>query len=253
MVLHLCKPETGTTTAISCRRNLDKTSRRSPLRLRFVGILLAGLLNLGGWAGSYPGGQSAIAAEPVPSPSATPKPNLLPSAAPLDVVALRAEALPAPLRSAATISPIGLTVPSLWWAEEHHAAQDPSETKLIENWLAYPLTIDEPGRVDVVVNRQLWSLLDYLERYEFINEFGNSARDFGYNLRVFDSRARLLGAYTCDFSSVDLVELQEAQRSLRSPFVDNRTDITISTLQRPTTLMCDIVLDSSGKSGLRGR
>lgn len=194
----------------------------------------------------------AIAAEPLPA-TAVPNLNLLPSMAPLDVAALKMEPLPPPLRSATTISRVSLTIPSLWWTEDHHAAQDPSEAKLVENWLAYPLTNDEPGRVDVVVNRQLWSLLDYLERYEFINEFGNGAKDFGYNLRVFDSRAQLLGAYTCDFSHVDLVELQNAQRSLQPPPENDSTKITISTLPRPTTLICDVALDSSGKASFRGR
>jgi hypothetical protein len=196
-------------------------------------------------------GGYAISAEPAPA-AAIANPSLLPSTVPLDVATLRMQPLPALLRSATTISTVSLTIPSLWWTEDQHASQDPSEAKLVENWLAYPLTTDEPGRVDVVVNRQLWSLLDYLERYEFINEFGNSARDFGYNLRVFDNRAKLLGAYTCDFSSVDLTELKTAQRSLQL-FPANSPDITISTLQQPTTLTCDVALDSSGKAGFRGR
>lgn len=216
-------------------------------------VLLAGLGSLGGGIASHLNwNHAAIAAEPSPA-TAVPNPNLLPSVAPLDVAALNMEPLPVPLRSATTISKVALTVPSLWWTEDHHAAQDPSEAKLVENWLAYPLTNDEPGRVDVVVNRQLWSLLDYLERYEFINEFGNGAKDFGYNLRVFDNRAKLLGAYTCDFSNVDLTELKNAQRSLQPPPRDDSTEITLSTLERPTTLSCDVVLDSSGKAGFRGR
>lgn len=216
-------------------------------------VWLAGLISSSGLIQPYfVGGSRAIAAEPAPSQPLS-NPNLLPSVVPLDLVALRTEPLPVPLRSATTISTISLTVPSLWWVEEQHAAQDPSETRLVENWLAYPLTTNEPGRVDVVVNRQLWSLLDYLERYEFINEFGNSAKDFGYNLRIFDNRAKLLGAYTCDFSRIDLVELKNAQRSLQFPPTAASPEITLSTLQQPTTVICDVVLEASGKAGFRGR
>lgn len=62
----------------------------------------------------------------------------------------------------------------------------------------------------MIVNRQLWSLLDYLQRYEFINRFSAIARGYGYNIRVFDNQARFAGAFTCDFSQVDVRKLQAA-------------------------------------------
>jgi hypothetical protein len=93
-----------------------------------------------------------------------------------------------------TISEEGLTIPSLWWAKEQF---DPFGGRLINHWLAYP----NERRIDIVVNRQLWSLLDYLERYRFVNEFGTVARDYQYNLRIFDRQKKCLVTYSCNFQA----------------------------------------------------
>jgi len=116
----------------------------------------------------------------------------VPSQAPLELNLLEEDALPSQrgVITADTISPNGLTIPSLWWAKEQFAG------KLLNNWLAYP----QERRVDLVVNRQLWTILDYIDRYSFVNEFGTVARDYGYNVRVFNVQKRLLAAYTCDYS-----------------------------------------------------
>lgn len=95
-----------------------------------------------------------------------------------------------------TICQRELTIPSLWWANEQFAGET-----LNNNWLAYPGEGNTPGRIDLVVNRQSWSLLDYLERYEFVNQFGTVARDYGYNVRVFNYQKELLATYTCNFST----------------------------------------------------
>ena len=91
-----------------------------------------------------------------------------------------------------TISQIDLTVPSLWWASEQFGG------KLLENWLAYP----EERRVDLVVNRQRWTLLDYLQRYAFVNQMGTVARSDGYNVRIFNRQEpdMPIATYTCNFS-----------------------------------------------------
>jgi hypothetical protein len=93
-----------------------------------------------------------------------------------------------------TISEDGLTVPSLWWAKEQF---DPFGGRLINNWIAYP----NQRRIDIVVNRQLWSLLNYMERYRFVNEFGTVARDYQYNLRIFDRQNKCLVTYSCNFAT----------------------------------------------------
>ena len=116
-----------------------------------------------------------------------------PSEAPLELDLLTK---PKELVSTAnTINLSGLNSPSLWWAK------DISENKLLDNWIAYPATENEARRVDLIVNQQIWSLLDYLERYNFINRLGITARRDSYNVRVFNYQKELLGTYTCSFSS----------------------------------------------------
>jgi hypothetical protein len=89
-----------------------------------------------------------------------------------------------------------LTVPSLWWAKEN------SETKLLDNWIAYPSIRQEPPRVDLIVNQQIWSLLDYVERYVFVNRLGTIASKSGYNIRIFDYQQERLATYTCNFTNI---------------------------------------------------
>lgn len=93
--------------------------------------------------------------------------------------------------TANTISPTGITNPSFWWAKQQF---DEFEGKLINNWIAYR----DEKRVDLVVNSQLWTLLDYLGRYRFVHKFGNAASDYQYDVRVFNQQAALLATYTCD-------------------------------------------------------
>ncbi|WGV24851.1 hypothetical protein [Halotia branconii] len=97
--------------------------------------------------------------------------------------------------TANTISLIGLTTPSLWWAQEN------SENKLLDNWIAYPPSGQEPGRVDLIVNQQIWSLLNYLERYSFVNRLGSQVRKEDYNVRVFNYQKDMLATYTCNFNT----------------------------------------------------
>lgn len=116
--------------------------------------------------------------------------------------------------AADTISQQGLTIPSLWWAKEQFGGE------VLNSWSTYPAEGTTAGRVDLIVNRQNWSLLDYLERYEFIYHFGNVAQDFGYNLRVLNEQNQLLATYTCSFN--------------------------LSSNQ------CDIELDATGRARIRG-
>ncbi|GCL41951.1 hypothetical protein NIES80_16500 [Dolichospermum planctonicum] len=93
-----------------------------------------------------------------------------------------------------TIHPQKLTIPSLWWSQEN------SENKLLDNWIVYPASQSEPPRVDLIVNQQVWILLDYLEQYVFVNRLGSLTSKSGYNIRVFDYQKELLAAYTCNFT-----------------------------------------------------
>jgi len=97
--------------------------------------------------------------------------------------------------TANTINQGQLTIPSLWWAKEN------SENKLLDNWIAYPAQGTQPARVDVIVNEQYWSILDYLERYNFVNRVGSLAKNYGYNMRVFNHQEERLATYTCNFNT----------------------------------------------------
>ena len=96
--------------------------------------------------------------------------------------------------TADTISQKQLTLPSLWWAQEQ------SQNKLLDNWIAYPANNSQPGRVDLIVNEQIWNALEGIELYSFVNRLGSVARTYGYNIRVFNYEKELLGTYTCNLN-----------------------------------------------------
>jgi hypothetical protein len=153
---------------------------------------------------------------------AVPSPAIQPDPAPFDFDALLSTSLPPSIITSDRVSQTGLTVPSLWWLSEQLATMKDFGSKLLLYWLAYPHQESKRARVDLVVNRQLWSFLDYLQRYEFLHRFGTLAEGYGYNVRVFDDRSNFVGAYTCQIPTPK-----------PSPF-------------------CVVTLDSSGKSSLRG-
>lgn len=99
-------------------------------------------------------------------------------------------------------SPEEFTMPSLWWQEQQ--VGDAINMRLIDSWQAYTDTVSiDTGRtiahVDVVVNGQIWPLLNYLERYSILTQFGESAKAYGYQLRIFTGN-RLVGLHVCDFT-----------------------------------------------------
>jgi len=142
-----------------------------------------------------------------------------------------------------TISPTELTIPSLWWVQQQFAATETFGGKLIEQWQAKERSPEQVGLVTYRVNAQLWSLIDYLDRYAFIHEFGTAAKNFGYNIRVTDYRNRVLGEYVCNFKGVDLTALVPNGSSTKA----------LEVSQQVAQVPCNVVLDSGGKAGLRGR
>ncbi|HHP7231581.1 MAG TPA: hypothetical protein ACFCUY_12080 [Xenococcaceae cyanobacterium] len=88
----------------------------------------------------------------------------------------------------------GIAMPSLWWAREQF---DPFNGRLIDHWLAHP----QLKQIDLTVNWRLWTLLDYLGRYRFLNQFGTIAREYGYELRVFNQQQQCLGIYEYNAAS----------------------------------------------------
>lgn len=89
------------------------------------------------------------------------------------------------------------TVPSLWWRQ-----QQMINDRLVDSWHAYnndtSLTAALQPHIDVIVNGQIWPSLSYLERYWLLTQFGESAKTYGYQLRIFTGN-RPVGLQVCDF------------------------------------------------------
>ncbi len=112
-----------------------------------------------------------------------------------------------------TINPVGTTIPSLWWTRDLLVTKPQFNPKLIEGWLVCGAGVQDaiarvctiggsrPGRVEMVVNTQLWTVLDYLSRYELINRFGTATSECGYNIYIFNTDTQLIADFTCDFQS----------------------------------------------------
>ncbi len=179
------EPKAMPATRISSPSRVQREKRRFSLLPQLsASLLLFGI----GWSFLSPLAQSASAQSPSPPGSASPPPN---------TACLEHHSPTEPnIVTYDTISQTNLTVPSLWWAKE----QFDRSGRLITNWTAYR----NDCLVDLEVNRQLWSLFDYIERYSFVHKFGSVARDYKYNLRVFerqaDSQAEPLATYICDYS-----------------------------------------------------
>ncbi len=105
--------------------------------------------------------------------------NLLKSDAPIDRENIT---------TADTVSARGMTLPSLWWTSEQFPA------KLVTNWIANR----QEKQVYLLVNDQYWNLLDYIDRYRTIDQFGRDAQGYGYNLNVCSSQKIVLARYSCD-------------------------------------------------------
>lgn len=128
--------------------------------------------------------------------------------------------LPAAIPSVVTSEMVcaqGLTAPSLWWTRENLDQELKLGSKLVSRWVTYLRQGTEPGRVELQVNPQLWSLMDYFQRYEFINTFGLAARDFGYGVQVFDGRKTPLASYGCQFGLPNATDPIAAQPKALSP------------------------------------
>lgn len=193
-----------------------------------AGLVLGGLsLVLPGRM--VPGGLSQPApSSPAPSNPAPSDTVLTPTPVPLDLKLLQASANP-PEQPGYCASPMSVVtattpcqyqpvVPSLWWAKQQYGE------RILNNWLAYPPRDRDPGRVDLVVNEQAWSVLNYLERYQFVNKLGTVIRGYGYNTRIFSRQGDLVAAYTCAFPG-------------------NPSE----------NIPCSIYFDPLGREGLRGR
>jgi hypothetical protein len=71
-----------------------------------------------------------------------------------------------------SLSSYEMNLPTLWWIKEQYAAKSGFGSRLIRGWSTMFDSAEAVCRINIVVNRQLWSLLDYLQRYEFVNQVG---------------------------------------------------------------------------------
>jgi hypothetical protein len=119
-------------------------------------------------------------------------------------------------RNDRTVNPAGTTIPSLWWTRDLLVSKSQFNPKLIEGWLVCGAGVQDglarlcaigakPGRVEMVVNSQLWTVLDYLSRYELIYRFGSATSECGYNIYIFNTDTQLIADFTCDFQALPLV------------------------------------------------
>jgi hypothetical protein len=77
---------------------------------------------------------------------------------------------------------------SIWWAAQQF---DPFAGNLIQNWLTYP----QKQQINLTVDWQLWTILDYFGRYRFVNQFGTVVRKYGYTLNVLNQKEQCLAIY----------------------------------------------------------
>ncbi|NJR45443.1 MAG: hypothetical protein HC775_06360 [Hyellaceae cyanobacterium CSU_1_1] len=96
---------------------------------------------------------------------------------------------------ASTKTTFDATQSSLWWATLQF---DPFDGNLVQNWFAYP----QKQQINLVVNWQLWTLLDYFGRYRFVNQFGTVARKYGYSLNIFNQKDQCLASYQYNSTSI---------------------------------------------------
>lgn len=180
--------------------------------------------------------------------------NPLPSEPPLDVSALRPGQTPPGAVTSNTISSTHLTIPSLWWVREQVVANtqklnEQFGRELIIDWLAYPIDQGAAGRVDLVVDRQFWGALDYLQRYEIINRFSTTARNYGSNIRVFDNQATIVAAFTCSYSKLDLRLLQISTELSGIPILQSETGYSRSPIA--DQLSCNMAIETGISSFFR--
>lgn len=211
------------------------------------------LLLLGGWSSGLGWPARSLAIEP--QTSVLLANNSLPSEPPLDLKAFQPGQTPLGVVTSNTISPTHPTIPSLWWTQEQIVALMEKLNKqfgreLLIDWLAYPIEQTEAGRVDLMVDRQYWGALDYLQRYEFVNRFSAITRSYGYNIRVFDNQATIVAAFTCNFSPLDLRLLQLStelsEMSLLQPEIINYSRSPIA-----DQLNCNMAIETGTSSFLR--
>jgi hypothetical protein len=113
---------------------------------------------------------------------------------PLEAQLLQPENIPTDgsVVTSETISQTELTIPSLWWSQQQFG------TKMVDTWFAFPEATFAFRRIDLIINQPVWNASSYVQRYAFVNHFGTTAQDYGFNIRIFNRQQELLAAYICE-------------------------------------------------------
>ncbi|MEM8806525.1 MAG: hypothetical protein AAGF01_10910 [Cyanobacteria bacterium P01_G01_bin.38] len=155
-----------------------------------------------------------------------------------------------------TTSETDFTRPSLWW--QHHQSSLFVETdQLISGWVAYRRDgLDALHHIDLDLNRRLWNSLNYIEQYALITQFGQTAKSYGYQLRLFTGES-LVGAYVCNFTStIEAASIDPSSTDSSNKQVglatENRHKNEVST-ETLDEISCAVSLDYLGRSSVRGR
>lgn len=93
-----------------------------------------------------------------------------------------------------------MTEPSLWFSREQMYERW-GGYRLIRRWTAFHSTSSDAYIIDVQVDPQYWSRLEYAQQYAILNQLGKTGMSYGYQVRVYRS-ITLVGIHTCDFSPV---------------------------------------------------
>lgn len=146
------------------------------------------------------------------------------------------------------LSPTQISQPSLAWIRDQIDNRYGSD-RLVEQWRAYQVP-NGPNYVDVIVNEQIWSLLNYFERYAFVSQFGTAAKDYRYNLRVFDS-----GDVVNSRDSITGDQRRSSARlvNLRGGYFCSFDQAVLLSDSTTPELPCTATLDDSGSRRVRNR
>ena len=96
------------------------------------------------------------------------------------------------------------TLPSLWWSRDQ-VYDGWGGYRLIREWRAFRSESADAAIIDIQLDPQYWSRLEYLPQYALLNQLGTTAMGYGYQLRLYSSIS-LVGMYTCDFSNMPRLE-----------------------------------------------
>ncbi len=90
------------------------------------------------------------------------------------------------------LSQTQLSIPSLWLAIELFGGN------ILEHWYVYENT----NWIVLLINKASWLSMNYLDKYEFVHQFGTAAGKYRYNIQFcHPSQNKPLAIYFCDYTN----------------------------------------------------